>query len=221
MRIEASIGNDRRRRQRDHRGAARRPTDQVRDRQGSRDARGRPVPVHVDGLSGQLRLRPHTLPTTATDRRARLRPRPLVAGCVINVRPIGVLMMEDKAGMDEKVIAVPGAPDAALRQGEELQRRAEDHAAADRALLRALQGSRRGQVGEDREGEGGRRMGGAARLRAPPAPHAATRARPPTARARGSAEACEAAARAVPARARRARRRAARSRTRARPAAPW
>jgi len=35
--------------------------------------------------------------------------RPLVPGCVINVRPIGVLVMEDNAGQDEKVIAVPSA----------------------------------------------------------------------------------------------------------------
>ena len=33
--------------------------------------------------------------------------RPLVPGCVINVRPVGVLIMEDNAGQDEKVIAVP------------------------------------------------------------------------------------------------------------------
>ena len=33
--------------------------------------------------------------------------RALVPGCVINVRPIGVLVMEDNAGQDEKVIAVP------------------------------------------------------------------------------------------------------------------
>jgi inorganic pyrophosphatase len=33
--------------------------------------------------------------------------RELVPGCVINVRPIGVLIMEDQAGQDEKVIAVP------------------------------------------------------------------------------------------------------------------
>ena len=33
--------------------------------------------------------------------------RPLVPGCVINVRPIGVLVMEDDGGKDEKVIAVP------------------------------------------------------------------------------------------------------------------
>ena len=35
--------------------------------------------------------------------------RQLVPGCVINVRPIGVLVMEDNAGMDEKVLAVPSS----------------------------------------------------------------------------------------------------------------
>ncbi len=33
--------------------------------------------------------------------------RPLVPGCVINVRPIGVLIMEDNSGQDEKILAVP------------------------------------------------------------------------------------------------------------------
>ncbi|MCT7376528.1 inorganic diphosphatase [Chelativorans salis] len=33
--------------------------------------------------------------------------RELIPGCVINVRPIGVLIMEDNSGQDEKVIAVP------------------------------------------------------------------------------------------------------------------
>lgn len=33
--------------------------------------------------------------------------RPLVPGAVLGVRPIGVLMMEDEAGMDEKILAVP------------------------------------------------------------------------------------------------------------------
>ena len=33
--------------------------------------------------------------------------RPLIPGCVINVRPVGVLIMEDNSGQDEKVIAVP------------------------------------------------------------------------------------------------------------------
>lgn len=33
--------------------------------------------------------------------------RPLIPGCVINVRPIGVLIMEDNSGQDEKILAVP------------------------------------------------------------------------------------------------------------------
>jgi inorganic pyrophosphatase len=33
--------------------------------------------------------------------------RPIVPGAVINVRPIGVLKMEDNAGGDEKILAVP------------------------------------------------------------------------------------------------------------------
>ena len=33
--------------------------------------------------------------------------RPIIPGAVINVRPIGVLMMEDDGGGDEKIIAVP------------------------------------------------------------------------------------------------------------------
>lgn len=33
--------------------------------------------------------------------------RQLMPGCVINVRPIGVLVMEDNSGQDEKIIAVP------------------------------------------------------------------------------------------------------------------
>ena len=33
--------------------------------------------------------------------------RPIVPGAVINVRPVGVLRMEDDGGGDEKIIAVP------------------------------------------------------------------------------------------------------------------
>jgi inorganic pyrophosphatase len=33
--------------------------------------------------------------------------RPIIPGAVINVRPIGVLKMEDEGGGDEKIIAVP------------------------------------------------------------------------------------------------------------------
>jgi inorganic pyrophosphatase len=40
--------------------------------------------------------------------------RDLIPGCVINVRPIGVLIMEDNAGQDEKILAVP-APELTKR----------------------------------------------------------------------------------------------------------
>ena len=33
--------------------------------------------------------------------------RPLVPGCVINAHPIGVMLMEDNSGVDEKILAVP------------------------------------------------------------------------------------------------------------------
>ncbi len=33
--------------------------------------------------------------------------RPIVPGAVINTRPIGVLRMQDEAGIDEKIVAVP------------------------------------------------------------------------------------------------------------------
>lgn len=34
-------------------------------------------------------------------------PMPVVAGCVIRARPVGILLMSDEKGMDEKVLAVP------------------------------------------------------------------------------------------------------------------
>ncbi len=33
--------------------------------------------------------------------------RPLIPGCVLRVKPVGVLLMEDQAGIDEKIVAVP------------------------------------------------------------------------------------------------------------------
>ncbi|MEL6688498.1 MAG: inorganic diphosphatase, partial [Pseudomonadota bacterium] len=33
--------------------------------------------------------------------------RALMPGCVVRARPVGVLMMEDEAGLDEKIVAVP------------------------------------------------------------------------------------------------------------------
>lgn len=35
--------------------------------------------------------------------------RPLFPGAVVAARPVGVLLMEDEAGMDEKILAVPSA----------------------------------------------------------------------------------------------------------------
>lgn len=43
--------------------------------------------------------------------------RQLIPGCVINVRPIGVLIMEDNNGQDEKIIAVP-SPELTLRYAD-------------------------------------------------------------------------------------------------------
>lgn len=34
---------------------------------------------------------------------------PIIHGAVINVRPVGVLLMEDESGLDEKILAVPVA----------------------------------------------------------------------------------------------------------------
>jgi inorganic pyrophosphatase len=36
-------------------------------------------------------------------------PLPLVPGCVVRCRPVGVLKMSDEAGSDEKILAVPVA----------------------------------------------------------------------------------------------------------------
>jgi inorganic pyrophosphatase len=76
--------------------------------------------------------------------------RQLIPGCVINVRPIGVLVMEDNAGKDEKIIAVPSPHLTRRYENVHEYRPARDHAQADRALLRALQGSGARQVGQDR-----------------------------------------------------------------------
>jgi inorganic pyrophosphatase len=45
--------------------------------------------------------------------------RPLVPGCVLRVKPIGVLLMEDQAGEDEKILAVPIPKLTAFYEGTE------------------------------------------------------------------------------------------------------
>ena len=86
--------------------------------------------------------------------------RAIIPGAVMKCRIVGVLLMEDEAGGDEKLLAVPIAQaDATLRQDRQLHRPAGDHAEADRAFLRPLQGSGAQQVGSDRSV--GRRGGSA------------------------------------------------------------
>ena len=85
--------------------------------------------------------------------------RPIVPGAVINVRPVGVLKMMDESGGDEKIIAVP-SPKLTQRYVKVYNYTdlPADHAGADPALLRALQGSRTRQVGQG-SGLGRRRRG--------------------------------------------------------------
>lgn len=46
-------------------------------------------------------------------------PEPIMPGCVIRCRPIGILNMEDESGVDEKVVAVPHDKVTALYNGVE------------------------------------------------------------------------------------------------------
>ena len=82
---------------------------------------------------GQLRLHPaHAVGRRRPDATCWSPTRaPIVPGAVMAVRPVGVLMMEDEAGGDEKIIAVPVAEaHPALRQRAQLHRPARDHAAS-------------------------------------------------------------------------------------------
>jgi inorganic pyrophosphatase len=67
--------------------------------------------------------------------------RPIAPGAVINVRPIGVLKMDDEGGGDEKIIAADAETDDALCPCHRHRRHAENYNGADPAFLRALQGS--------------------------------------------------------------------------------
>ena len=77
-----------------------------------------------------------------------LSPVPLITGVVVRCRPIGMLKMDDEAGGDAKILAVPMDKLSSLYRVDRIAARpAGDPARADRALLRALQGPRAGQVG--------------------------------------------------------------------------
>ncbi len=79
------------------------------------DALRRPLSAHVHALSRNYGFVPHTLSGDGDPVDVLVcNTRALVPGCVINVRPIGVLVMEDNAGQDEKIVAVP-SPKLTLR----------------------------------------------------------------------------------------------------------
>ena len=81
-------------------------------------------------------------------------PVPLNTGVVVRCRPLAVLKMEDEAGFDAKVLAVPVDKLSTLYRGLiKLHRTAGDHAQTDQPFLRALQRPGAQQVGEDRRME--------------------------------------------------------------------
>ena len=128
----------------DRRSAGGRRAHQVRDGQGLRRARRRPLPLHGRcAIPGNYGFIPHTLSDDGDPCDVLIaNQRGIVPGRVLAVRPVGVLKMQDEAGGDEKIIAVP-VP--------RLTRRYENvHNYTDlpeitvhqiAALLRALQGS--------------------------------------------------------------------------------
>ena len=78
-------------------------------------------------------------------------PVPLIPGVVVTCRPLGVLQMEDEAGGDNKLLAVPIDKILSIYTPVAEARGPEPAAPEDDpALLRALQGSRARQVGQGR-----------------------------------------------------------------------
>ncbi len=75
-------------------------------------------------------------------------PYPLIPGSVIKCRPVGVLKMTDESGDDAKILALPiDKLFKGYRNIESFRDMPPAPAGSDRPLLRALQGSGRGQVG--------------------------------------------------------------------------
>ena len=78
--------------------------------------------------------------------------RAITPGAMMSVRPVGVLFMEDEAGLDEKIIAVPAS--RLTRRYDSVKSYSDlpvDHDRAGPAFLRALQGPRTEQMGQGRE----------------------------------------------------------------------
>ena len=95
--------------------------------------------------------------------------RAITPGAIMSVRIVGVMVMEDEAGGDEKLIGVPG-PKLTQRYDHvgKLHRPTGDHPQADRALLRHYKDLepgkwvkivRWGDAGGRRAGAGGHRAG--------------------------------------------------------------
>jgi len=80
-------------------------------------------------------------------------PFPLIHGCVVRCRALGMLKMTDESGVDAKLVAVPvNKLSPATAYDRPVGHRPEP-AGSDQALLRALQGAGSRQVGQ------GRRLG--------------------------------------------------------------
>ena len=127
---------------------------------------GAPVKYEVDKLSGAMFVDrflhtamfypanygfiPHTLSEDGDPLDCMvIAPTPVATGAVVRARPIGALLMEDEKGIDEKIIVVPiDRLHPLLQAGWQLSRPARDPDRADRPFLRALQGSRAGQMGK-------------------------------------------------------------------------
>ena len=125
---------------------------------------GEPIKYEIDKESGALRVDrflhtsmcypgnygfiPHTLCATAILRRAGRGSVPVVPGAVVRSRPIGALLMEDEAGGDEKIIAVPVDTLHPFYKSAQLRGSAAYPVRADRAFLQPLQGSRARQMGQ-------------------------------------------------------------------------
>jgi len=96
---------------------------------------------------------PHTLSDDGDPLDALVMARsPFVPGCVVRVRPIGVLNLEDEAGGDEKLVCVP--VDSTFPYYSNVAERddlPEHRVRADRALLHPLQGSGSREVGARRQ----------------------------------------------------------------------
>ncbi len=75
---------------------------------------------------------------------------PLQPGCIINCRPVGVLYMQDEAGEDEKLIAVPSEKVSSMFNGIKSHRDLPDLLIRQIAhSLPTLQGSGRRQMGRN------------------------------------------------------------------------